>query len=65
MSRRRFRKGRKITSLRQLATLHGQRAWIYYRHKPLHYGWWSSMPLHALHIAISRGYLRRAVEVES
>ena len=64
MSRqRRFKQGRKVTTVRQLMGCYGRREWIYYRHKPLHWGWWTSMPLHALGLAVARGFLRHAVEV--
>lgn len=59
---KRFRPGRKITTLGQLMRLYQQGAWIFYRHKPLHFGWWGSMGLIALNRALRFGYLRRAVE---
>jgi len=61
---RKFTPGRKITSVSRFAKLIDQHAWVYYNHKPIHFGWSQNWTFRQVQIAIRAGYLREANPVE-
>lgn len=58
--RRKFRKGNRIDTVEEAASLILSGHWVYCHHKPLHPGWTSSWPLNLIKNFVSRGSLFRA-----
>lgn len=61
-NRKRFRKGRRITSLASAARYIESGRWLYLRDKVQHPSWLRSMTLHTIGIYVKGGSCRLAVE---
>lgn len=64
MKDKHFKKGIPITCCRQLEKVAMEGGWIYLKDKPLHSGWWTSMQLRTLMIALRAKLLWEVVEVK-
>ena len=57
MTKRKYKRGRRIATVAQFEKLVSKGHYIYYRHKPQHHGWMISMQYRSIQQAIKRGLL--------
>lgn len=65
MYKKKFKPGKKINTVNEAVNeIWNKKAFIFYRHKPFHYGWSSSWSIMTIYRFIKLGYLFKAKEIK-